>query len=101
MFFVLFASAHGQKRDKEAFTLMRKITKYDAEGLKYVSITKKDSIALKTCYYTRKGDFESYYSMRVWAQAYVCAHAHGVVCMYNIRSFALSIALKCEYVLKS
>lgn len=65
MFFVLFASAHGQKRDKEAFTLMRKITKYDAEGLKYVSITKKDSIALKTCYYTRKGDFESYYSMRV------------------------------------
>ena len=47
------------------------------------------------------GDFESYYSMRVWAQAYVCAHAHGGVCMYNIRSFALSIALKCEYVLKS
>lgn len=41
MFFVLFASAHGQKRDKEAFALMRKITKYDAEGLKYVSITKR------------------------------------------------------------
>ena len=70
MFFVLFASAHGQKRDKEAFTLMRKITKYDAEGLKYVSITKKDSIALKTCYYTRKGDFESYYSLQ-----YACMSA--------------------------
>ena len=56
IFFVLFVSAHSQKRDKEAFTLMRKITKYDAEGLKYVSITKKDCIALKTCYYTRKGD---------------------------------------------
>ena len=39
--------------------------------------------------------------MRVWVQAYVHAHAHGGVCMYNIRSFALSIALKCEYVLKS
>ena len=56
IFFVLFVSAHSQERDKEAFTLMRKITKYDAEGLKYVSITKKDCIALKTCYYTRKGD---------------------------------------------
>ena len=47
------------------------------------------------------GDFESYYSMRVWVQAYVCAHAHGGVCMYNIRSFALLIALKCERLLKS
>ena len=47
------------------------------------------------------GDFESYYSMRIWVQTYVCAHAHGGVCMYNIRSFALSTALKCEYVLKS
>ena len=41
------------------------------------------------------------YNMRVWVQAYVHAHAHGGVCMYNIRSFALSTALKCEYVLKS
>lgn len=65
MFFVLFASAHGQKRDKEAFTLMRKITKYDAEGLKYVSITKKDSIALKTCYYTRKGDSIDSFSWKI------------------------------------
>ena len=47
------------------------------------------------------GDSESYYSMRIWVQTYVCAHAHGGVCMYNIRSFALLIALKCERLLKS
>lgn len=40
MFFVLFASAHGQKRDKEAFTLMRKITKYDAEGRNMLALQK-------------------------------------------------------------
>ena len=65
IFFVLFVSAHSQERDKEAFTLMRKITKYDAEGLKYVSITKKDCIALKTCYYTRKGDSIDSFSWKI------------------------------------
>ena len=65
IFFVLFVSAHSQERDKEAFTLMRKITKYDAEGLKYVSITKKDCIALKICYYTRKGDSIDRFSWKI------------------------------------
>ena len=36
-----------------------------------------------------------------FAPAHVLVHAHWGVCMYNIMSFALLTALKCECVLKS